>query len=135
MFDDAIITRHAKAASEAMVWGRDDCCQWVRAVVLDHGGPDIMEGLPPYGSRNEAMACMAARGGFVRWVMAQADWLRCREQFFPWPAVKRLVGIVPTHDGPGLALFHNGHWIMRAKQGVVVHPAAAAVLAWEIGHA
>ena len=132
MFDQEIIARHIARASEAMQWGKTDCCQFVRAIVLDHGGPDIMAGVPDYGSETEAKHMLARKGGLVRFVMNVADAIGAVERFHPFPTDKRLVGIVPTPNGPALAAMVMGRWVVRAHHGVVVHPTEAAMMAWEI---
>lgn len=132
MFREDIVTAHVQRASEAMRWGIDDCCQFVRDVVRSHGGPDIMAGFPAYHSKIEAEAVMTAKGGFVRAVMAQADGLGLAECFAPFPTDRRLVGIVPTARGPALALMIMGRWVVRAHHGVVVMAGESAVMAWEV---
>ena len=132
VFDQNILARHIDRASEPMVWGVDDCCQFVRAIVLEHGGPDIMDGIPAYASKEEAdMLCDACgRRGFVRVVMGQAE--RFRAVCYPYPPDRRLVGLVASEAGPALAIMVRGHWIARSRVGVTVLPANAAVMAWEV---
>jgi hypothetical protein len=132
VFDQEIVARHIQRASEAMQWGKDDCCRFVRAIVLDHGGPDIMAGVPDYGSESEAKLLLARKGGLVRFVMNTADAIGAVEHFHPFPSDKRLVGIVPTPNGPALAIMVRGRWVVRAGHGVVIHPAESAVMAWEV---
>jgi hypothetical protein len=132
MFDQDIVTAHVAAASGAMVWGIDDCCQFVRNIVIAHGGPDIMEGVPAYTSQDDASQICDSYGrrGFVRAVLEQAE--SFPEHFHPWPRDKRLVGLIATSNGPALALMLRGAWIARAEFGIAILPLDCAVAAWEV---
>jgi hypothetical protein len=132
MFDQDIVTAHVAAASGAMVWGVDDCCQFVRKIVIAHGGPDIMEGVPSYASQEEASHICDSYGrrGFARLVLEQAQ--NFTEYFHPFPKDKRLVGLIATSNGPALALMLRGAWIARAENGVAILPLDCAVAAWEV---
>jgi hypothetical protein len=135
MFNVEIVTRHVERASEAMQWGVDDCCQFVRNVVIDHGGPDLMMGIPPYKTEKQGKALLKRKRGVLRMVMNQADRLRFPQVERPFTNDKMLVGIVPTKHGPALSFRLNGGWIVRAEHGVTIHNDDLCVIAWEVQNA
>lgn len=130
MWKKDIVERHQLAASESMVWGRDDCCQWVRAIILDHGGPDIMAGLPRYDS--EAGAAAVMNGCLVETALAIARNLGFDKVPLPFTDRRALIGVVAGERGPALAIRYNGWWLARAQRGVLAMPDRFCVLAWRV---
>jgi hypothetical protein len=135
MLNQDILARHIDRASEPMIWGCDDCCQFVRAIVLDCGGPDIMAGIPAYECEKVAKRMIKKKGGMVRMVMKQAKAIGARELTFPFASDGLVVGLVATPQGPALSIRVNNRWTVRAHNGVCIYEPHAAVMAWEIANA
>lgn len=135
MFDIEVVTRHVNGASEAMQWGADDCCMFVRNIVLDCGGPDLFEGRLLFKRKSECLNYLHSYGGLVRLAILQADSIGLKQIERPFQSDAKLVGIVPTKHGPALALRVNGKWIVRGEHGVAIHNDDMCVIAWEIPNA
>lgn len=132
MFSQEVVDRACMAASEPMIYGRDDCCAWVRGAVLAAGGPDLMIGLPAYSTAAEAGLLIAreGRGCLLRMAFKIADRLDLRQARAPF--TDGLVGVVLGERGPSLALRHNGAWLARAERGIAVMPDRLCAVAWEV---
>jgi hypothetical protein len=130
MFKSEIVNRHARAASAPMQWGRDDCCQFVRAIVLEHGGPDIMTDTFDYHDREGARLAMG--GCLIQQAMIIGKKLGFARRAHPFKSDEHLIGIVAGEQGPTMALRCNGGWIARAKRGVAVKHDRDCVMAWRV---
>ena len=131
-FRPEIIERAVGAACDGMRWGADDCCQFVRSIVLDHGGIDVLAGTKDYDDEAKAKSLLIRGEGLLRMAMNQAASLGLQEVYAPFNHDVALVGIVATERGPALAINFNGRWMVRGKTGVVILDGSSAVIAWVV---
>lgn len=128
MFKPEIVDRFQRDAAAPIQWGHDDCCQWVRRIVIAHGGPDLMSKVRPYDTQAGALA--ATGGCLVTAAIGIAEWHGLKK--VNWPFEGAHVGVVAGDLGPALAIKYYGAWLGRAERGAIAYPNRQAVLAWSI---
>lgn len=128
MIDKVIFDAATEAAGGLMEYGADDCCQWVRGLVLKSYGIDIMAGVAPYASQEEAAAVFNEHGGLVEAVIVLARAAGLEKASKPYP--DDCVGLVLGQFGPTLAVRYNGWWVARADIGVAMLADKSVIMAW-----
>ena len=126
-----------QALSKALItpfeWGKNDCCTFVCDLVLEHTFQDFMARLRGlYDSEETALAVMKAYGeGLVETAISLAKLAKLQPASWPWGG--DLIGVVAASNGPMLALFFEGAWLVRTQSGTARLAAKQGVIAWRIG--
>lgn len=121
---------HATQNSGPMVWGKSDCCTFVRNIILAAFDVDILAGIPTFKTEKQAISYFKYRGGVLRMAMRQAKKLELEELEFPIQGNPPCVGVVAGQFGPTLAVRVMGLWFCRAEKGVTQMQPDSAVIAW-----
>lgn len=120
----------AAAHVQPFAWGTHDCCLWAADAVLALTGTDPAAGLRGrYSQVQGAHRLLAAHGG-LRGVVQR----HCPALPTPHQAWEGDVGLVHV-DRPMLAVRVADVWLCAATRGLHAVPAAAASMAWGVGHA
>lgn len=125
------LAAHIRAGDETgFKPGVADCSLWVAEWVLKRTGVDLaVDFRGRYGSRAEYLRLLIPMGGLVR-VAARRLASIGAEIIDPVEAVPGDIGIVPTTDGPALAIRGEGAWLCKTQNRL--ERAGAASFAWRL---
>lgn len=128
---EAGLTDHIRAAEAApFVAGKMDCSLWVADWVQRRTGVDLAEDFRgQYRGREEYLRLLIPMGGLVR-VAARRLASIGAEVIDPAKAKPGDIGIVPTTDGPALAIRGDGTWLCKTTDRL--EHAEAASFAWRL---
>ena len=120
------------AMAKPFVWGQDDCCSFVCDLVLAQTGKDFMAPLRgTYDSEQGTLLVMKTYGGgLVETAIALAKLANLKPANWPWAG--DLIGVVAASNGPMLAVFFEGAWLVRTISGSARVRPSQGVIAWEI---